>query len=395
MLVNPAFNPAVSTPGSAVHAYGVQISGSDGTNARLIKVASDGTVQVAFGGVAHDAVLTGVNPVLQGYYASSSTPTAVSAAGDMVQGWADLNGRQAIWDGNTNISIDDGGNSITVDGAVTVSGTATVSGTVTANAGTGFAGVATDGSAAVTTGYMAMGQDGTNAQSIFTDTTGRQIVVGAAATDAAVTGNPLYMGGYGSTATPAAMSADGDATPLWLTRNGAVNIADGGGSITVDGSVTVSGTATVSGTVTANAGTGFPGVSTAGSAAPTTGYIFHGSDGTNSRAISVTSAGVVNVALPSGTTGTNATVDCLVTATLLLASGAKKGWVVVNNSLVTTIYIGFNSSVTLGNGTAGSNRGTLLLPGGSFNMSMFAGYTGDIYAIADGATAKVGVLSWT
>lgn len=50
-------------------------------------------------------------------------------------------------------------------------------------------------------------------------------VVGDAATDAAVSGNPLYMGGRASTATPTAMSADNDVVPVWLTRNGASVVA--------------------------------------------------------------------------------------------------------------------------------------------------------------------------
>lgn len=395
MITNAAPLPAIGANGAAVPAWSLLSAGKDGSgNQQPLSVSSGGVLNVAFGGVAHDAVLTGVNPILQGFYASTSTPTAVSAAGDMVQGWADLVGRIAIWDGNANLSIDDGGNSITVDGAVTVSGTATVSGTVTANAGTGFPAVATAGSAVAATGHMAYGTDGTNARAALMDSSGRQIVIGAAATDAAVAGNPLYMGGFGSTATPTAMSADGDMTPLWLTRNGAVNIADGGSSITVDGSVTVSGTATVSGTVTANAGTGFPGVATDGSAVVATGYQMMGTDGTNAQTLSVSTTGVLNVALPQASTATNAVIDCLVTNTVLLSSaGTRKGFMIVNNSPITTIYLGVNSSVGLGT-TAGANRGLAIGPYGSCNMSTFAGYTGDIYGIADGATAKVGVMYW-
>lgn len=47
-------------------------------------------------------------------------------------------------------------------------------------------------------------------------------VQGAAAADAAVAGNPLYTGGRASTATPTAVSADGDAVGVWTDRNGAV-----------------------------------------------------------------------------------------------------------------------------------------------------------------------------
>jgi hypothetical protein len=43
---------------------------------------------------------------------------------------------------------------------------------------------------------------------------------GTAATDAAVAGNPLLTGGRASTAFPSAVSADGDAVPLWMNRYG-------------------------------------------------------------------------------------------------------------------------------------------------------------------------------
>jgi hypothetical protein len=45
--------------------------------------------------------------------------------------------------------------------------------------------------------------------------------------------------GNASTATPTDVGADGDAAAIWLTRNGAVNVADGGGTLTVDGTVTI------------------------------------------------------------------------------------------------------------------------------------------------------------
>lgn len=66
-------------------------------------------------------------------------------------------------------------------------------------------------------------------------------VQGGAATDAAVAGNPLLSGARASAAAPTDVSADGDAVPLWATLKGALNIADGGGTITVDGTVTASG----------------------------------------------------------------------------------------------------------------------------------------------------------
>lgn len=50
-------------------------------------------------------------------------------------------------------------------------------------------------------------------------------VVGDAAADAAVAGNPLYMGARASTAVPTAMSADGDAVGAWADLNGALVVA--------------------------------------------------------------------------------------------------------------------------------------------------------------------------
>lgn len=79
------------------------------------------------------------------------------------------------------------------------------------------------------------GTDG-DYQPLITDTNGRLHVitgpstgtievVGDVAQDAAVAGNPILNGARASTATPTAMSADGDAVHLWATRNGALVVA--------------------------------------------------------------------------------------------------------------------------------------------------------------------------
>lgn len=102
----------------------------------------------------------------------------------------------------TLLPISDGGGSITVDGTVAVS---SVSGNVTVVQPTASAlnaqvqGVAADGTAVTGNPVLIGGQDGTNVQSIFTDTTGRQVMVGAAADGAAVTGNPVLMAGQDGT----------------------------------------------------------------------------------------------------------------------------------------------------------------------------------------------------
>jgi hypothetical protein len=50
-------------------------------------------------------------------------------------------------------------------------------------------------------------------------------IVGDVAQDAAVAGNPVLVGGRASTATPTAMSADGDSVYQWLTRTGATVVS--------------------------------------------------------------------------------------------------------------------------------------------------------------------------
>ncbi len=79
--------------------------------------ASDGAS--VSGDVAHDGVDAG-EPVKIGGYAKAAAPTDVSADGDRVNAWFDLAGRQAVFDGGLSLSIDDGGNVITVDGTVAV-----------------------------------------------------------------------------------------------------------------------------------------------------------------------------------------------------------------------------------------------------------------------------------
>lgn len=70
-------------------------------------------------------------------------------------------------------------------------------------------------------------------------------VVGDAAENAAAAGNPLLAGGRYD-ATPRTLG-DGDVGALALDADGAVQVSDGGNTLTVDGTVAVSGTVTVDG----------------------------------------------------------------------------------------------------------------------------------------------------
>lgn len=74
---------------------------ADGDNVAA-KMTSKGQLHVtdadliaAIAGVAHDAVVTAVDPVLVGGGASAAAPSAVSADGDMVRAWYLRNGAQA------------------------------------------------------------------------------------------------------------------------------------------------------------------------------------------------------------------------------------------------------------------------------------------------------------
>ena len=175
------------------------------------------------------------------------------------------------------VSVDDNGGSLTVDGSVTVSQAtagnlnatvvgsgnftvvqstagnlnATVQGTVTANAGTGF-GIATAGSAQLSTGPQIMGSDGTLATRIQTTAAGVLKTDGSATTQpvsGTVTANLAAgtnnIGDVDVLSVPAPLSTTGggtEATALCVTvandSTGVLSVDDNGGSLTVDGTVT-------------------------------------------------------------------------------------------------------------------------------------------------------------
>jgi hypothetical protein len=124
-----------------------------------------------------------------------------------------------------------------------------VSGTVTANAGTGnftvvqatasnllasVGGLGAAGAAVSGNPVRIGGSDGTNTRDILTDTSGRQIVIGAAANGGAVTGNPVLIAG----------SDGANARSIRTASDGTVRVDPTGTT-----------TQPVSGTVSANQGT--------------------------------------------------------------------------------------------------------------------------------------------
>jgi len=169
----------------------VKESTADSGNFGLVVVNPDGTTISGGGGGSGtqyddgEAVATPVGTVALGFDGTNVQALATDSSGNL----------------QTEVT-----NTVTVDGTVSI----------TANSAVNVAqmnGVNTT---------MGNGASGTGVQrvTIASDSTGVIIARGAAATDAAVSGNPVYIGSRASTAEPTAMSADNDAVPFWLDRRG-------------------------------------------------------------------------------------------------------------------------------------------------------------------------------
>lgn len=107
------------------------------------------------------------------------------------------------------VNIQDGGNTITVDGTVSI----------TANSSVNLSQVAGN-TTATGNGTASTGCQRVTIASDNTAFTVNSTATGAAATDAAVSGNPVYIAGRANLNEPTAVSADGDVVPPWLDRHG-------------------------------------------------------------------------------------------------------------------------------------------------------------------------------
>jgi hypothetical protein len=191
----------IAASNGATHVRVVASSWTSGSvTVRLSASNSSGIVNLLSGAV-HDSS-SGSYVQLLGAYASSTAPTAVSANGDAVRLWATTSGA---------LNIADGGSSITVDGTITANLSAT---------------------------------DNAVLDAIELDTSAIQTAV-QLLDDTVIADNTAI----GTTKMLAIGGTDGaNSQMLSVTSAGAVNIADGGNSITVDGTVGISGTVPVSGT---------------------------------------------------------------------------------------------------------------------------------------------------
>ncbi len=162
------------------------------------------------------------------------------------------------------------------------------------------------------------------------------------------------IGGYASSTAPTAVSANGDAVRLWATTNGALNIADGGGSLTVDGTVSISGTVPVSGPLT-DAQLRATAVPVSLASVPS-----HAVTNAGTFAVQATQSGTWNIGsittLPSLPAGTNniGDVDVLTLPAITIAASQTLG-------TVTNLSQLGGQAVTMGSGvrTAGTQRVTI------------------------------------
>lgn len=181
---------------------------------------------------------------------STANPLPVGDAGGSltIDGTVTANAGTGPW------PVTDNGGALTVDGTVSLGAGAASIGTLAANSGVDIGDVdvtsvlpgtgatnlgkaedAVHGSGDV--GVMvlgvrndagtAMAADGdyiplsVNGSGALRVTPGNVAVAGLAATDAAVSGNPVYVAGRASAAVPSDVSADGDVVPPWMLRSGA------------------------------------------------------------------------------------------------------------------------------------------------------------------------------
>jgi hypothetical protein len=223
-------------------------------NGGSLTVDNAGTFVVQSAGTTgHDAVGAGVNPVATGGYASAAAPSDVTADNDIVRAWHLRNGASCVQvtaagaliggDATNGLDVDvtrlpalaAGTNNIGDVDVLTVPADP-FGANADAIVAAGAAGSMSAKLRRVTQGLedlkslivLAAGDNNIGNVDVVTlpnvtlaAGTNTNEVVGDAAHDAAVSGNPLLVGGVASAAAPADVSADGDVVREWHLRNGA------------------------------------------------------------------------------------------------------------------------------------------------------------------------------
>lgn len=219
---------ALSVTGTIGLAPGSSISNITGTVSLPTGASTEAKQDIIIGYIDEvESTLTASNTILSDIRTSAQliddtiTNSCVNIAGKTSSNISypiriDDNGAVRIWDGN---------NSITVDG------------TVTANLGT-IAGVATETTLSAINSYqfnidqnISSINDNSNDIKNYTQLISQWIYTTPSSDKTLLVSGRAY-------GIPPGPVSSGDVIPLWTTLDGAVNIADGGGSLTVDGAVT-------------------------------------------------------------------------------------------------------------------------------------------------------------
>ena len=268
---------AVGTDGTAIATGMLRVGGTDGTNNQTISVTTAGAVNIADGGnsITVDgtvaATQSGTWTVQPGNTANTTpwlfrgaeylgTATALGALNaEIVQALNGTVGSAATitatstpsgivltpyvsYDGGTNWTVTQFFNSANGD-AISTLNTFAVGNAYSISAGDGATHVKVRATS-WTSGSVTVRLSSTNSQGIVN-------LKSTAVHDEAAGAFLLQMGAFASATAPAAVGAN-DAVRLWATTSGALNIADGGSTISIDdgaGSITVDGTVGVSGSV--------------------------------------------------------------------------------------------------------------------------------------------------
>lgn len=231
----------VATAGTTALTKGYQIAGTDGTSSRIISTSSAGFVHVSDGGDS----LT-VDGTVAATQSGTWNITDITGAISLPTGAATETTLSAV---NTKLPASIGQKTTANSLAVTIASDqsavpASQSGTWNINNISGTVslptGAATDAKQDTIIGHL----DGVEGllTTIDADTgnivTAIQILDNAVTThDSASPTNSFQISGFASSTAPTAV-ASGDAARIWTTTSGAINIADGGSSITVDGTIT-------------------------------------------------------------------------------------------------------------------------------------------------------------
>jgi len=327
--------------GAAVSGNPVLIAGQDGTNAQSLLTDSSGRLTVI--GAAGDGVAVAGAPVLIGgqdgtnaqsmLTDSSGRPvvvgpgTAGTAAGGVlsVQGVASMT--PVLVSGAAADGAAVSGNPVLMAGQ---DGTNAQSLLTDASGRMTVIGAAGDGASVAGAPVLMGGQDGTNAQSILTDTTGRQVVVGAAADGAAVAGNPVLIGG---------VDGSSNAQTLATDTSGRLTIATIETSVVPGTSGTHLGKAEDAGHTTGDTGVEMLAVRNDADAALSTTDLDY-------TPVNTDSSGAVKVRERVASTATLSNVASSATnVTLLSANTARRGAIFFNDS-TQAAYVKFGATAS-------------------------------------------------